>query len=62
MRRTVPLALAAALLAAACEPYGDIRGFSPSPGTVDKLEVGSQSREDVVRLVGSVVSADPAAL
>ena len=53
MRRTVPLALAAVLLGAACEPYGDIRGFAPAPGTVDKLEVGTQSREDVVRLVGS---------
>ena len=53
MRRTVPLVLAAALLSAACDPYGDIRGFAPAPGTVDKLEVGSQSREDVVRLVGS---------
>ena len=27
MRRTVPLVLAAALLSAACDPYGDIRGF-----------------------------------
>jgi outer membrane protein assembly factor BamE (lipoprotein component of BamABCDE complex) len=53
MRRTVPLALAAALLLGACETYGDLRGFAPAPGTVDKLEVGSQSREDVVRLVGS---------
>ncbi len=54
MRRTVPLALAAAaVLLAACEPYGDIRGFAPSPGSVDKLEIGSQSREDVVRLIGS---------
>ena len=51
MRRTVPLVLAAALLSAACDPNGDIRGFAPAPGTVDKLEVGSQSREDVVRLV-----------
>jgi outer membrane protein assembly factor BamE (lipoprotein component of BamABCDE complex) len=53
MRRTVPLVLAAALLSAACDPYSDIRGFAPAPGTVDKLEVGTQSREDVVRLVGS---------
>ena len=53
MRPTVPLVLAGALLAAACDPYGDIRGFAPAPGTVDKLEIGSQSREDVVRLVGS---------
>jgi outer membrane protein assembly factor BamE (lipoprotein component of BamABCDE complex) len=52
MRRTVPLVLAIALLGG-CDTYGDIRGFAPSPGSVDKLEVGSQSREDVVRLVGS---------
>lgn len=52
-----PLALAfltAPLLAlTACEPIVDQRGFSPAPGTVEKLEVGSQSREDVVRLVGT---------
>ena len=54
MRRTVPLlALSLSALVSACETYGDIRGFAPAPGTVDKLEVGSQSREDVVRLVGS---------
>jgi outer membrane protein assembly factor BamE (lipoprotein component of BamABCDE complex) len=48
----LPLALAALLLAA-CDNIADIRGFSPSPGAVDKLEIGTQSREDVVRLVGS---------
>ena len=53
MRRTVPFVLAAAALLAACDPYGDTRGFAPSPGSVDKLEVGTQSREDVVRLIGS---------
>lgn len=58
MRRTVPLASLSAALASlalltACEPYFALRGFAPAPGTVDKLEVGSQSREDVVRLVGS---------
>ena len=53
MRRTVPLVAAAALLLAGCDNYEDIRGFAPSPGSVDKLEVGTQSREDVVRLVGS---------
>jgi outer membrane protein assembly factor BamE (lipoprotein component of BamABCDE complex) len=57
MRRTVslgtlPLALAALMLAA-CDNITDVRGFSPAPGNVDKLEVGTQSREDVVRLVGS---------
>jgi len=57
MRRTVslgtfPLALAALLLAA-CDNIADLRGFAPTPGSVDKLEIGTQSREDVQRLVGS---------
>jgi outer membrane protein assembly factor BamE (lipoprotein component of BamABCDE complex) len=52
MRRTVPLALAAFMLAA-CDNNTDIRGFAPAPGAVDKLEVGTQSREDVQRLIGS---------
>ena len=57
MRRTVPLALAGALVLAAalagCEQLVDQRGFAPTPGSVEKLEVGTQSREDVVRLIGS---------
>jgi outer membrane protein assembly factor BamE (lipoprotein component of BamABCDE complex) len=63
MRRTVPLAtipraLASALLAPAvilggCSNVVDQRGFTPTPGSVEKLEVGTQSREDVVRVVGS---------
>jgi outer membrane protein assembly factor BamE (lipoprotein component of BamABCDE complex) len=56
MRRTVPLALAGILavpLLAGCETIVDQRGFAPTPGSVEKLEVGSQSREDVVRLIGS---------
>ncbi len=52
MRRTVPLALAALLLTA-CDNPPDIRGFAPAPGAVDKLEVNTQSREDVQRLIGS---------
>jgi outer membrane protein assembly factor BamE (lipoprotein component of BamABCDE complex) len=57
MRRTVslatfPLALAA-LLVAGCDNIADLRGFAPSPGAVDKLEVNTQSREDVQRLIGS---------
>lgn len=52
MRRAVPLALAL-LTVAACENSTAIRGFSPSPGSVDKLEVNTQSREDVQRLIGS---------
>lgn len=54
MRRTASLALASALLAAGgCANYVDNRGFSPTPGSVEKVEVGSQSREDVVRLIGT---------
>jgi outer membrane protein assembly factor BamE (lipoprotein component of BamABCDE complex) len=57
MRRTVPLVLASALatlpLLTACETIVDQRGFAATPGSVEKLEIGSQSREDVVRLIGS---------
>ncbi len=59
MRRTASLALAGALLApalvtlAACDPHFNQRGFAATPGSVEKLEAGSQSREDVIRLVGS---------
>jgi len=57
MRRTVPLILAGALLAplalAGCDHIVDQRGFAATPGSVDKIEVGTQSREDIVRLVGS---------
>ena len=55
MRRTAPLLLVGALvpLLASCESIIDQRGFAPTPGSVEKLDVGSQSREDVVRLIGS---------
>jgi outer membrane protein assembly factor BamE (lipoprotein component of BamABCDE complex) len=55
MRRTVPLVLVGALLPmlSGCETIIDQRGFAPTPGSVEKLEIGSQSREDVVRLIGS---------
>jgi outer membrane protein assembly factor BamE (lipoprotein component of BamABCDE complex) len=57
MRRTVSLATfalaVAAVALAACNNIADLRGFAPTPGSVDKLEVGTQSREDVQRLVGS---------
>jgi outer membrane protein assembly factor BamE (lipoprotein component of BamABCDE complex) len=55
MRRTVPLILVGAVLPmlAACDTLVDQRGFAPTPGSVEKLDVGSQSREDVVRLIGS---------
>jgi outer membrane protein assembly factor BamE (lipoprotein component of BamABCDE complex) len=48
-----PLVLAGALMAAGCTNFVDQRGFTATPGSVDKIEVGTQSREDVVRLIGS---------
>jgi hypothetical protein len=62
MRRTVslgtlPLVLAGLLLTA-CDNIQDVRGFSPSPGAVDKLEVKTQSREDVQRLIGTPSAVD----
>lgn len=58
MRRTAPLALVGALALSAialggCDNTVDQRGFAATPGSVEKLEVGAQSREDVVRLIGS---------
>ena len=56
MRRTVPLALLgtmAALALQGCDSIIDYRGFAPTPGSVEKLEAGTQSREDVIRLIGT---------
>ena len=61
MRRTVPPALVGVLVAAlalplavaGCETIVDQRGFAATPGSVEKLDIGTQSREDVVRLIGS---------
>jgi outer membrane protein assembly factor BamE (lipoprotein component of BamABCDE complex) len=56
MRRTVPLALIGAMMSlvlGGCETIIDHRGFAPTPGSVEKLEVGAQSREDVIRLIGT---------
>ena len=56
MRRTVPLALVSTLFASTavllggCDSNIAQRGFAATPGTVEKLEAGTQSREDVVRL------------
>jgi len=36
-----------------CDSIIDYRGFAPTPGSVEKLEVGTQSREDVIRLIGT---------
>ena len=53
MRRTVPLASAALALCRGLRQHHRLRGFAPSPGAVDKLEVKTQSREDVQRLIGT---------
>ena len=56
MRRIASCALAGALLIpalAGCEGHFFQRGFVATPGSVEKLEVGAQSREDVVRLIGT---------
>lgn len=57
MRRSVPLVLAGALIgplaAGGCDRNMEMRGFAPTPGSVEKLELKTQSREDVVRLIGS---------
>jgi outer membrane protein assembly factor BamE (lipoprotein component of BamABCDE complex) len=58
MRRIrVPFALAGTLAVAyfltACDNFVDQHGFAATPGSVDKIEIGTQSREDVVRLIGS---------
>ena len=61
MRRTVPPALVGVLIGAlalplavaGCETIVDTRGFAATPGSLEKLEIGTQSREDVVRLIGS---------
>jgi outer membrane protein assembly factor BamE (lipoprotein component of BamABCDE complex) len=55
MRRLVPVSClaASALFLASCEGQVDLRGFAPTPGAVEKLEVGSQSRDDVIRLIGT---------
>jgi outer membrane protein assembly factor BamE (lipoprotein component of BamABCDE complex) len=56
MRRTVPFALACAMTSltlVACGTEVDHRGFAPTPGSVEKLDTGTQSREDVIRLIGT---------
>jgi outer membrane protein assembly factor BamE (lipoprotein component of BamABCDE complex) len=46
------LGLAAGVIAA-CSPISDERGYVATPGVMDRLEVANQSREDVLRLLGS---------
>jgi len=51
--RQIAAALAVVLLSAACGQIVDQRGHQPVPGTIEKLEVGAQGRDDVLRLMGS---------
>jgi outer membrane protein assembly factor BamE (lipoprotein component of BamABCDE complex) len=59
MRRIASFALAGALLSPVlvalqgCDPHFNQRGFAATPGSIEKLEAGTQSREDVIRLIGS---------
>ncbi len=56
MTRTTTTLLGAACIAlalVACTPRVDTRGHVATPGTVEKLEVGKQTRDDVVQLLGS---------
>jgi outer membrane protein assembly factor BamE (lipoprotein component of BamABCDE complex) len=57
LRRLLPPSVAFASLGAlavgACDPIVDVHGFVPTPGSLEKLEVGSQSRDDVLRLLGN---------
>lgn len=51
--RQIAATLTVALLTAACGQIVDQRGHQPVPGTIEKLEVGAQGRDDVLRLMGS---------
>ena len=51
--RQIAATLTVALVASACGQIVDQRGHQPVPGTVEKLEVGNQGRDDVLRLMGS---------
>jgi outer membrane protein assembly factor BamE (lipoprotein component of BamABCDE complex) len=42
-----------ALALSACVPRVDTRGHVATPGTLEKLEVGKQTRDDVLKLLGS---------
>jgi len=47
------LATVASLSLAACEPRVDQRGHVATPGSVEKLQPGQQTRNDVLTLLGS---------
>jgi outer membrane protein assembly factor BamE (lipoprotein component of BamABCDE complex) len=50
---SVVFATLCGLAVGACDPIVNVRGHVPTPGTMEKLEVGTQSRDDVLRLLGS---------
>jgi len=51
--RLLLLASAAALALGACEPRVDQRGHVATPGSMEKLQPGQQTRNDVLTLLGS---------
>ena len=51
--RLLLLASAATLILGACEPRVDQRGHVATPGTIEKLQPGQQTRNDVLTLLGS---------
>lgn len=51
--RKIAATLMVAFMASACGQIVDQRGHQPVPGTIEKLEVGSQARDDVLRVMGS---------
>jgi outer membrane protein assembly factor BamE (lipoprotein component of BamABCDE complex) len=51
--RQIAAMLTVAFMASACGQIVDQRGHQPVPGTIEKLEVGTQGRDDVLRLMGS---------
>lgn len=53
MPPSIAFATLCGLIVGACDPIVNVRGHVPTPGTMEKLEVGTQSREDVLRLLGS---------
>jgi outer membrane protein assembly factor BamE (lipoprotein component of BamABCDE complex) len=51
--RVLLLASAATILLGACEPRVDQRGHVATPGSIEKLQPGQQTRNDVLTLLGS---------
>jgi outer membrane protein assembly factor BamE (lipoprotein component of BamABCDE complex) len=51
--RVVLLATAAIVMLGACDPRVDQRGHVATPGSLEKLQPGQQTRNDVLTLLGS---------